>query len=83
VKIRGEAVAVPAAIVLVVAAFVVPDLHLGIVTPLINTSPLQIYRFTNTAPIFGWWDFHLGWGSAAAVIIGVAAVIWARYRAAA
>ena len=75
-KIRGEAVAVPAAIALVVAAFVVPDLHLGIVTPLINASPVQIYRFTNTAPIFGWWDFHLGWGSAAAVIIGVAAVIW-------
>ncbi|MCT7658473.1 hypothetical protein [Mycobacterium deserti] len=73
---RKEATAVAVAVVLVVAAFVVPHLHLGIVTPLINATPQRLRDFAGTAPIFGWWDAHVGWGTVPAVVIAVAAVLW-------
>jgi hypothetical protein len=76
VKVRSEAVAVPLAAALVAAAFVVPHLHLGIVTPLIHASPKRIHQLAQTAPIFGWWNAHVGWGTPAAILIGVAAVVW-------
>ena len=75
-KVRTEAVAVPVAVVLVVAAFVVPHLHLGIVTPLIHTNIFPIDKYAETAPIFGWWNAHVGWGTPVAIVIGVAAVMW-------
>ena len=73
---RREAIAVALGAALVVAAFVVPHLQLGIVTPLINSTPGQIYSFADTAPIFGWWNAHVGWGTIPAVVIGIAAVLW-------
>ena len=73
---RREAIAVPLGVALVVAAFVVPHLSLGIVTPLIHSTPKQIHDFADTAPIFGWWKAHVGWGSIAAVAIGISAVLW-------
>lgn len=73
---RKETVAVGAAVVLVVAAFVVPRLHLGIVTPLINAGPARFHSFADAAPIFGWWNARIGWGTPAAILIGVAAVLW-------
>ncbi|AWT52046.1 hypothetical protein [Mycolicibacterium smegmatis] len=73
---RRELVAVIIAILLVTAAFVVPHLDLGIVTPLINSTPAQIYSFADTAPIFGWWNAHVGWGTVPAILIGAAAVWW-------
>jgi len=76
VKVRSEAVAVPVAAVLVAAAFAVPHLHLGIVTPLIHSSQKRIHQFAETAPVFGWWDVHAGWGTPFAVLIGVMAVLW-------
>jgi methylthioxylose transferase len=76
VKVRSEAVAVPLAVVLVVAAFVVPHLHLGIVTPLIHTNVFPIHKYAETAPIFGWWRAHVGWGTPFAIVIGIAAVTW-------
>jgi hypothetical protein len=71
---RREFVAVTLAAILVLAAFVVPHLHLGVVTPLIRSTPRQIYMFADTAPIFGWWNAHVGWGTVPAILIGVAAV---------
>jgi hypothetical protein len=68
--------AVAVGLLLVVAAFVVPHLHLGDVTPLINASAGRLYSFANTAPIFGWWDAHVGWGTVPALVIGVAAVVY-------
>lgn len=73
---RREVIAVSLGIVLVVAAFLVPFLHLGIVTPLKNSSAQAIHAVADTAPIFGWWKAHVGWGSIAALAIGLAAVIW-------
>lgn len=63
-------------VILVVAAFVVPHLDLGIVTPLINATPARIASFAETAPIFGWWNAHVGWGTVPAIAIGAAAVLW-------
>jgi hypothetical protein len=73
---RREAVAVTVGALLVVAAFVVPHLHLGIVTPLIHSSAQRFHDFADTAPIFGWWNAHVGWGTIPAIVIGVAAVVW-------
>lgn len=73
---RREIVAVSLGAALVAAAFVVPHLHLGIVAPLKNGTPEAIHAVAETAPIFGWWNAHVGWGSVAALTIGIAAVIW-------
>ena len=73
---RREAVAVGAAVLLVVAAFVVPHLHLGIVTPLLHATPAQIHDYAETAPIFGWWNAHIGWGTVPAIAVGAATVWW-------
>ncbi len=72
---RREAVAVSVGALLVVAAFVVPDLHLGSVTPLVKMSPQQIRDFADAAPIFGWWRPHMGWGTVPAILVGLAAVV--------
>ncbi len=72
---RRETVAVMAGAVLVVAAFVLPHLDLG-VTPLINAPPERFRAFAGVAPIFGWWQPHVGWGTVPAVVIGSAAVRW-------
>lgn len=73
---RREAVAVTVGVLLVVAAFAVPHLHLGIVTPLVKMTPQQIRDFADAAPIFGWWRVHMGWGTVPAILIGLAAVLW-------
>lgn len=75
-KVRSEAVVVPTAVVLVAAAFVVPHLHLGNLTALIRVSPARIRQLADTAPVFGWWNLHVGWGTPFAVLIGVLAVAW-------
>jgi hypothetical protein len=75
-KIGKETVAVAIGVVLVVAAFVVPHLHLGIVTPLIHANARRLRDFAETAPIFGWWDPHVGRGTLPAIVIAVAAVLW-------
>ena len=48
---RRESVAVGAAVLLLVVAFVVPHLHLGIVTPLLHATPAQIHDYAETAPV--------------------------------
>lgn len=73
---RRDAIAVLGAALLVAAAFVVPHLHLGIVTPLIHATAAQIHDYAETAPIFGWWNAHIGWGTLPAITIGAAAVWW-------
>ncbi|MGA7134374.1 MAG: hypothetical protein WBZ15_18880, partial [Mycobacterium sp.] len=74
-----EAVAVSTGVVVASAAFLLPRLHLHslAVTPLIHATPKRFAAFASTAPIFGWWDAHAGWGTLAAAVLGVAAVLWA------
>lgn len=74
--VRAEAIAVTIGVLLVVAAFVVPHLDLGLVTPLINSSEARIEAFAQTAPLFGWWDAHVGPGTIPAIVVGLATVLW-------
>ncbi|GLP81960.1 hypothetical protein [Mycobacterium antarcticum] len=73
---RREIIAAILAVVLVAAAFAVPHLDLGIVTPLINSTPRQIEMYAAAAPIFGWWNAHVGWGTIPSVVIGLGTTMW-------
>jgi methylthioxylose transferase len=73
---RREVIAALVAAVLVAAAFIVPRLHLGIVRPLINSTPKQIQMYADAAPIFGWWNLHMGWGTVPAIVIGLGTALW-------
>ncbi|HEX5254131.1 MAG TPA: hypothetical protein VFW69_09715 [Mycobacterium sp.] len=75
-RVRGEAVAAAAAVLLVTAAFVVPHLHAGVVMPLIHADAKRIHQYAETAPVFGWWKTHVGWGTPLAILIGTATVLW-------
>lgn len=72
---RRDSLAVAAAAVLVAAAFVLPRMNLG-VNP---RSDIGLERFAmraGAAPIFGYWDIHFSWGTAAAIVIAASAVLW-------
>ncbi|MEV3901866.1 hypothetical protein AB0K11_06030 [Mycobacterium sp. NPDC050551] len=73
---RREAISVTIGVLLLVAAFVVPHLHLDVVTPLLNATPERFRSFAATSPVFGWWEAHTGWGTAPAILIALAAVLW-------
>jgi methylthioxylose transferase len=75
-SIRRELIVAALAVLLVVAAFVLPHLSMGLVTPLIHATPQRIRDYAQTAPIFGWWNAHVGWGTVPAIVIAVAAVLW-------
>lgn len=75
-KGRSQTVAVSAAVVMAAAAFIIPHLHVGMITPLIRADASRIHRFAETAPIFGWWKPHVGLGTPAALLIGAAVVLW-------
>jgi hypothetical protein len=70
-----EVVAVALGVVLVAAAFVLPWLHWG-VRPRLDVGPEQLTTHAGAAPIFGEWEIHASWGTAPAIVIAVAAVIW-------
>ena len=72
---RRETLAVAVGAVLVAAAFVLPRLHLG-VNPRRDIGLERFAMRAGAAPIFGYWDWHAGWGTAPAILIGVAAVAW-------
>ncbi|MCV7172600.1 hypothetical protein H7I41_22020 [Mycobacterium manitobense] len=73
---RREATSVTVGVLLLVAAFVVPHLHLDVVTPLLNATPERFRSFAATSPVFGWWEAHTGWGTVPAIVIALAAVLW-------
>jgi len=72
---RREAVAVAVGLVLVAAAFVLPRMHWGVI-PLRNSTPERFAAHVGAAPIFGWWEAHVGWGTGPAVLIALGAVVW-------
>ncbi len=71
-----ESVAAAVALALVAVAFVVPYLGNDLITPIINRTPKQVRDFADAAPLFGFRDIHLGWGTPVAILIAVAGVVW-------
>lgn len=61
----------------VVAAFVVPYLGLGSLTPAHSTASDLFANFSDADPLFGFWNIHVGWGTPAAVVIAIGVVLWA------
>jgi hypothetical protein len=66
---------VAAAAVLVAAAFVLPRVNWG-VKPRRDTGLERFAMHAGAAPIFGYWDIHASRGTAPAILIAVAAVVW-------
>lgn len=72
---RRELIAVAAAALLVTAAVVLPRMHLGI-DPRRDTGLERFGMRAGAAPIFGYWDVHAGWGTAPAILLALAVVLW-------
>jgi hypothetical protein len=72
---RRETIAVAVGVVLVGAAFVLPRLKCGVV-PLRHSVPERFAVHAGAAPISGWWEPHVGWGTVPAILIGLVAVVW-------
>lgn len=72
---RRESFAVAGAAVLVAAAFVLPRLNWGI-NPRRDTGLERFAMRAGAAPIFGYWDIHVSWGTAAAILIAMSTVLW-------
>jgi methylthioxylose transferase len=72
---RRDAIAAAVGLVLVAAAFVLPRLHWGIVSRR-HATPDRFGWHAGAAPIFGWFDAHVGWGTGPAILLGSAVVVW-------
>jgi methylthioxylose transferase len=72
---RREACAVAAAAALVTAAFVLPRMNWGI-NPRSDIGLERFAQGTGAAPIFGYWDAHVSWGTAAAIVLALGTVLW-------
>src|SRR5271156_3331888 len=68
---------------LVAVAFLVGHLHLGIVTPLVNATPLQRMNLARAAPLLARWLPHASWGTPAALAIAAMGICFASRAAAA
>jgi methylthioxylose transferase len=76
VRIAGrDAIAASIGLILAAAAFTVPRMGWGIVSRL-HVTPDRFGWHADAAPIFGWFEAHLGWGTAPAIALGLAAVVW-------
>lgn len=82
-RFRPDVLWAASAAALVAVAFVVGHLHLGIVTPLVNATPLQRMNLVRAAPLLARWRPHASWGTPAAILIAVLAIGFASRIAAA
>nr|WP_296769883.1 hypothetical protein [Rhodococcus sp. (in: high G+C Gram-positive bacteria)] len=71
-----ESVAAVLAVALVAVAFAVPYMGNELITPIINRTPQQVRDFADAAPLFGFRDVHVGWGTPFAILIAVCGVLW-------
>ena len=62
--------------ILVVAAFVVPHLHLGWLSPVVHQPPGEYRILAGTAPLLGSWMPHASPATPCAVILAIAVVGW-------
>ena len=60
---------------LVVAAFALPHMGLGVL-PLIDVTPAKFAELAASAPIHGAWEMHVGAGTGPAILIGFAVALW-------
>ena len=65
-RMRGELLGAGAAALLVLAAFVVPQ---------IASESWRERLFAGAAPIFGWWSPHIGWGTLPAIALAAIVVV--------
>jgi methylthioxylose transferase len=72
---RREAIAAAIGLLLAAAAFIAPRMHAGIVSRL-NAAPDRFGWHAGAAPVFGWFEAHVGWGTGPAIALGLAAVAW-------
>lgn len=70
-----DAVAVSIGAALVAAAFVLPRMNLG-VRPRLDVGAEKFATHAGSAPIFGEWLIHAGWGTGPAIALAVAVVAW-------
>ncbi|WP_155764685.1 hypothetical protein [Mycobacterium intracellulare] len=70
-----DAVAVSVGAALVAAAFVLPRMNLG-VRPRLDVGAERFATHAGSAPIFGEWLIHAGWGTGPAIALAVAVVAW-------
>jgi hypothetical protein len=75
-RVRRDLAGAAAGAALVTAAFLVPHLHDAAVTPVVNPARWGYYDFADAAPLFGWRNVHIGWGTPCAVAIAAAVVLW-------
>ncbi|MDV6285298.1 hypothetical protein [Rhodococcus jostii] len=64
------------ALILVVVAFVVPRLGNETITPIVHRTAESVRDFADAAPLFGFRDVHVGWGTPVAVAVAAAVVLW-------
>ena len=76
-SLRPDMLWAASAATLVAVAFLVGHLHLGIVTPLINATPLQRMNLVRAAPLLARWLPHASWGTPAALAIAAMAIVFA------
>lgn len=74
--IRGDVTGAVIGAALVAVAFLVPHLHDATMAPVLNPARWGYYDFADAAPLFGWRNAHLGWGTPVAVAIAAAVVGW-------
>lgn len=70
-----DAVAVSIGAALVAAAFVLPRMNLG-VRPRLDVGAEKFATHAGSAPIFGEWLIHAGWGTGPAIALAVVVVAW-------
>lgn len=73
---RGDVTGAVVGAALVVVAFLIPHLHDATMAPVLNPARWGYYDFADAAPLFGWRNAHLGWGTPVAVAIAAAVVGW-------
>ncbi|WP_213574464.1 hypothetical protein [Rhodococcus sp. USK13] len=64
------------ALLLVAAAFVVPRLGNETMTAIVHRSAESVRDFADAAPLFGFRDVHVGWGTPVAIVLAVAVAMW-------
>ena len=73
-RFRPDVLWAACAATLVAVAFVVGHLHLGIVTPLVNATPIERMNLARAAPLLARWRPHTSWATPVAIALAVMAI---------